>query len=239
MIVPKTASQRLYEAAGHNLANPHAGLCYFCGGAAYEPTLIKHVIKPTFNDFNAARGDMSAGVCVACVWTLVERSEEMQVKTGKDKLQAFRTYSHFVHGGSWHVYSKGQKANMLALLRTGVMPEVCVVSESGQKHLAFKARLNPDGQPAGWAMLEESIFWLDLNTFNPLQQRIEAMYLSGYSKDSIGSGNYTFYPNSDIALYRLHEPVFKLHRGSATFALALYLTTKPQEPVETEEPQNE
>jgi hypothetical protein len=239
MAVERTATQLIYEAAGHRLTDPTEGRCYLCGGVAYAPTPIKAIIKPTFNDFNAARGDMSAGICSACVWTMTQPTPLMQAKTGKDKPQTFRTYSHFVVGGAWGVYSKGQKAEMLAALLTGVMPEVCVVSESGQKHLAFKAQANPAGQTVGWVQFEEQRFELDLEEFIPLQAHIQALYDAGFTKEGIGTGLYRFYPDSDMAVFRRHETAIKDQRGSLTFALALYLTTKPQDPDECKEDNDE
>jgi hypothetical protein len=224
-----TATQIIYKAAGYALDNPADGKCYLCGGIAYASTPIKAVIKPTFNDFNAAQGDMSAGVCSACAWTMTQPNPDVQAKTGKDKPQKFRTYSHLVKDGVWGVYSKGQKADMLAALLDGIMPEVCIVSESGQKHLAFKAQANPAGQSVGWVQFEEQRFELDLAEFIPLQARIQALYDAGFTKEGIETGNYRFYPDSDMQVFRLHEAAIRNQRGSLTFALALYLTTKPQD----------
>jgi hypothetical protein len=239
MAVERTATQLIYEAAGHTLTDPADGRCYLCGGVAYAPTPIKAIIKPTFNDFNAARGDMSAGVCSACVWTLLQPNPDVTRKTGKDKPQFFRVYSHFVQNGVWGVYSKGQKAEMLTALLTGVMPEVCVVSESGQKHLAFKTQANPAGQSIGWVQFEEQRFELDLEEFIPLQAHIQALYDAGFTKEGIETGLYRFYPDSDMTVFRRCEAAIKDQRGSLTFALALYLTTKPQDPDDGKEDSDE
>lgn len=232
---PTSATQLLYCAAGHTLSGG-TGQCWLCGGTAYEAVTVAEWMKPTFNDAPSARGRAEDGVCVACVWATQFQSEELQRKVGKEKLQNFRTYSHFVAGGQWHALTKAQKREMTALLLDEHgLPEVAIVAESGQKHLTFKARTNPPGQSAGWILFEATHIWLEQAAFRALLDHIQALYNARYSKDAILSGSYKFYPDSDLALWRLHETAIKALRGQPTFTLAVYLAQLAQKEEEEDD----
>jgi hypothetical protein len=226
---PVSASQYLYTAASHRMHGRTNTRCWLCGGPAYESIPVKDWVKSTFTDYHAAQGDYEAGVCVACVWATQYKCEELQLKVGKDKPQNMPAYSHFVVSGQWHVYSKAQKAKMLALLVSSRgLPIVACVTESGQKHQSFKARVNPSGQSAGWVMFETQHVWLDQAKFSELLSHVQALYNARFSKVAIQTGGYTFYPDSDLALWRQHEFAIRSQRGSALFNLAVYLVQKEE-----------
>jgi len=221
-----SAAQALYKSRYKLPDVPPEYRCWLCGGPAFDAQPISAIIRPTFTDSSVARGDADAGICVACAWFMSEQREDLRDWLGKDKLQKPRNYSHFLVDGAWHVLSKAQKRQMSALLTGEYLPEVAIVAVSGQKHLAFKARLNPPPERnarVGHVLFEEQQLWLNLDDFTPLFSDVNALYQAGYSKTSILSGQYTFYKDSDVDLWRTIEPRLKRARGSATFALAVYL----------------
>lgn len=224
-----TAPQLLYQKR-YDLGECVEGTCYICGGALYKPLPIKDVVKTTFNDYQNVHTD-GTDVCVACQWfMIIDRRTDLQEWLGRDKAQSPRTYSHIAVGKQWHILSKGQKAEILDLLIGGVMPEVCIIAVSGQKHLFYKARPNPSGQSMGWVLYEEQHVWIDQADFVPLVNHVKALYLPdyGFSKDGILTGRYNFNKPESLDLYLEHEPFVTQYRGSLMLDLAVYLVTKPE-----------
>lgn len=203
--------------------------CYLCGGPAFDPRPLSILPKATFTDYNVARGDVTAGICAACAWWMQEKNTDLQTLLGRDKPQKARNYSLFLTSGPEDhkcalALSKAQKREMATLLLDDAgVPEVAIVAVSGQKHLVFKARVNPPGQQAGWVMFEEQHLWLDQRQFAVLFNAVQALYRARYSKEAIETGRYTFYPDSDRATWREYDPVVRTRRGSVDLSLAVYL----------------
>lgn len=216
----KSASQAIYECY-KTLPPPDEGLCFLCGGSAFDAQPFK--FPPTFTDFDVARGDM--GVCIACRFLMDEKNAVVQEKTVKDKLQRARNYSHFVVDDEWLILSKAHKAAMRELLTQDYIPGVAIVAVSGQKHLAFKAKVNPPESKAGWVQFEEQCLWVDAFEFSVVMEHVQKLYQQ-HSKDAILSGRYTFYPDTDLALWRQNENAIRTYRDSALLELAVYLATK-------------
>lgn len=235
LIVALSASQLLYLHLPYPL---HSGIlpsnsaprCYLCGGPAFDPQPITRLLKSTFTDYNVARGDAGAGICAACAWWMQDKNTDLQTLLGRDKPQKARNYSLFLapdgagEAKRTHVLSKAQKREMASLLLSEQgIPDVAVIAVSGQKHLVFKARVNPPGQRAGWVLYEEQHLWLDRLQFGELFDAVQALYRSGYSKEAIETGRYTFYPDSDRTVWRMYEPLVRARRGSIELSLAVYL----------------
>ena len=175
---------------------------------------FKDWVKPTFTDFSSLySGDIISNAALFC---FQELSSELQQITGKEKPQNFRTYSHFVIGGKWHMKHKGEKADMLQLMLSD--PEVCVISESGQKHLAFKHK------PGTW-QLEEEIIIPDKTKFKFIHSHIRKL-AEEFSNDEIKSGNYQQHRIMKLGIdnWRIIESEIKHFRGSAMFDLALFFS---------------
>lgn len=223
-----SATQRLYSLL-YPLPESSDGRCYLCGSPAYAPQPLKALIKPTFTDFGLARGDANAGICCACAWMMEEFNVDMP-PSGTGKATAPRLYSHFLADGQHYILSKAHKADMAALLLGNFMPEVAIVAVSGQKHLGYRARVNPTGQRAGWVQFEEQAIWLDLEQFGKLFGSVAALYQARFTKDSLLTGRYKFYSDSDSVLWRSHENLLAPRRGSAVLELAVYVVTKQGEP---------
>lgn len=222
-----SASQFLYVAAGNELGRRSFGRCWLCGGPAYAPVKVEKWVKPTFTNYDAARGDWNAGVCEACVWCTRFKSTELADVLGREKPQNMTTYSHFVVGGKWYALSKGQKAEIKRLLLSDKgLPELAAIANSGQKHIIHLAQLNAPGGHAGYVQLEQETLHIRQSDLVWLLESVETLYRSGFNKTSIQSGVYTFYPDSDLALWRDIEPQLAAWRGSGVFDLACWLAQK-------------
>ena len=150
-------TQMLYHVATGCEIPDAPGRCWLCGGPAFDPTPRSEWVRDTFMDHDRVAAPESDVICAACVWATSDHNVELQQLTGKDKPQRMRNYSHVVADGRWIPLTKGQKREMAELLLSPHgLPELAVISESGQKHLIFKARVNAPGQPAGWVLFEET-----------------------------------------------------------------------------------
>ena len=225
-----SASQLLYQAAGHEIIDVVEGRCWLCGGELFLPTPVREWMRPTFTGFDVGVGPGESGqVCEACVWSTLGGGDELAAKVGKEKKQRFRNYSLFVAQGEWYALSKAHKPEMKELLLSPAgFPEVALVAESGQKHLAFRGRVNEAGQPAGWVLFERAHIWVIQDAFSWLLGLVEQLYNAGFSKASISTGAYKFYPDSDLSLWRECESTLSRYRGSGAFSLAVYLAQKEE-----------
>ena len=195
--------------------------CRLCG--SHEPGVpFAEWVKDTFTDFDRLLpGDT---VCNDCLFWLDEKSTELMRRAGKDKLQKMRNYSHFVKGGQWTPYSKGDKAGMRRMLLEPPFPELAAIADSGQKHIVFKARRNEIGQSAGWIGFEEMPIWVEPDQLDERLTLLDEM-LGIFSKGEIAGASY--YPHRimqyGLERWQVAEARVSHWRGSGLFALALFL----------------
>lgn len=153
----------------------------------------------------------------------------MQAKTGRDKLQCFRNYSHFIVNGEWLPLTKGDKRRMRELLLSEPFPELAAVAESGQKHIVFRARRNEPGGRAGWVQFEEDALWLEPDELAALLTDIEALYV-GFTKSEIETGQYAqcHVLKFGFDAWRALEARVAPTRPGLLFKLALFLAQKEE-----------
>ena len=215
-----TATQLIHAAAG---SPPYpadvAGHCRLCGAEGSGLPFAEWV-KPTFTNWDLLRPGTI--VCTACQFCTEHTSALLQARTGKDKPQRMVNYSHFVVGSEWLPLHKGQKAQMLAALRSS--PAVAVIAVSGQKHLCFRAR-------PGWWQIEELAARPDLARLEACLAPIQALYRI-FSKEEIAAETYAPHRMAQYAAaYGMADllaaqQVLRPHRGAQMFDLALYLAQK-------------
>lgn len=189
------------------------GVCRITGLQS-KGLLFKDWVRDTFTDLhNLKPGTIISNEAAFC---FTEQDEYIQQLTGKDKPQNFRTYSHFVVGNKWHVKHKGQKENMLKLLLSE--PEICVISESGQRHLLFKHK------PGTW-QLEDLTIQPNVDLFSFLQSKMHELS-EQISNDEIQTGQYLQHRiiKFGFAKWKAIEDAIKKHRGSGVFDLALFFS---------------
>ena len=144
--------------------------------------------------------------------------------------QRMRNYSQFIVGEQWRPLSKGQKAEMSALLTAVPFPELAVVAESGQKHIVFRGRRNPVGSVAGWVQMEEDTIWVDPGKLRDLLEVVEALMV-GFGIGQIESGEYYQKLIMEFGFAKWHalEQKVKPYRGWQLLRLAIFLGQMPGE----------
>jgi len=194
------------------------GICRVCGQQS-DGLPFSDWVRPTFTDWDKLLpGDI---LCQACQFAFAEKSELLTQRTGKEKLQRMRNYSHFVVGGRWLPLSKANKARMARILLHEDW-RVAIVAQSGQKHLIFRAYL-------GIVQFEEQQI-PDLRGLSDLLAIVEALY-SSFSKAEIRAGDYAQHRILRFGLeywWELEKALWP-QRQTALFELALFLAQRKEE----------
>jgi len=217
-----TASRLIYAAAGAPVyPGMMAGICRLCGANAIGAPWQSWV-KDTFTGHDQLWP--GALVCHACLFCADDHNAVLTARTGRDKPQRMRNYSHIITpAGRWLPLMKHQKRALIsALLDADDPPLVAVVSLAGQKHLVMRARV-------GWWQVEESSMRPDPVRIGSLLPPIEALYDAGATKGMIASGDYSLaFLRTGLDIWRNAEPMLRSARGSAAFALAVWLSQKAE-----------
>ena len=200
------------------------GTCRICG-LETEGLLFNDWVRKTFTNFDQlVEGTI---ICHDCLFWFDESSAELAAKMGKDKPQRMRNYSHFVVGGQWTPLSKGQKRDMQRLLLSKPFPELAVVADSGQKHIAFRAMRNPSDTTAGFVQFEEQQIFVQPSELRQLLSMVEILYAT-FSKKEIKTGDYKQYRIRKFGLeawYKLESQIGPM-RDNLLFKLVLFLAQK-------------
>jgi hypothetical protein len=164
--------------SGFSVGNVH-GSCRITGKKSIGQK-FSNWVRDTFTDIgNLHPGEIISNEAAFC---FDESSGLIQRKTGRDKPQRFRTYSHIVENdGTWHCLTKADKVFMIELIRK--TPKIVCIAESGQKHIFFK------NKPGLW-QIEDTVLKPDLDKFNFLHERMMALAHLGFSQDEIKTGKY-------------------------------------------------
>src|SRR5690606_17378661 len=121
-----------YLGANRKIYGTTPGTCRITGKEPTDTPFDKWV-KETFTDHAYLKtGNIISNEAVFC---FDESSEIIQKKTGRDKLQRYRTYAHIVHNGECYCLTKADKRKICELIITGAAL-VCV-TDTGQKHVLF------------------------------------------------------------------------------------------------------
>ena len=203
-----------------------------CGGPAFKPTPKKNVIKETFTDHDKIADPKSGVVCAACAWCAAEANPDIKrlsakADGGEETTQKARSYSWFVHEERAVYLTKSMKTRMAEMLTLGEFPQLAVVSDSGQKHLIFRARVNPPGQRAGWVQFEEQTVWVDAEELARCLGVSRALIEMGFSKTEVETGNYgatNLRLAKNQAAFFDQEKTARKMRQSRVWALAVWLT---------------
>ena len=213
-----TTTQLIYEAAGAPpMLRDASDTCRTCGRVAVG-TDFDAWVRPTFTDWGLLTG--GSVICEACQFCFEDANAELARRVGKEGTQKPRNYSHFVVAGDWRPMTKGNKPQMIECLNSS--PQVAVIADGGQKHIIFRAK-------PGWWQFEELSMRPNPIVLNGL---IAAMIpaLAIFAKSELESGRYSFSRIEQFGLfaYQMLEAGLRLHRGSAIFALALFLAQKEE-----------
>ena len=155
-----------------------AGICRITGKESLGIN-FNDWVKDTFTD----HGSLKVGTIISneALFCFDEASEIIQSKTGKDKLQRFRTYSHVVINNEWFCFTKAHKKEIFEAIKKGA--EIVCLTDSGQKHVLFKHKI-------GFWQLDELFVKPDLEFFLSLHSAMTDLMKIGFNQSSIIEGNY-------------------------------------------------
>ena len=212
--------ERIYQIGANGKAyGSTSGTCRITGKKAIGLPFEKWV-RDTFTDHGALLpGDIISNEALFC---FDESSEIVQLRSGKEKLQRFRTYSHIINKGEWLVLTKADK-HRIADIMLYDDPELVCLSDTGQKHLLFKHR-------TGLWQLEEMQLMPDRNGLAYLYERMMKLLTLGFSQREIITGYYMQYwiTKCGIRAWKDIEDEIRQYRNTKLFNLSAWMmyTTK-------------
>lgn len=204
----------------HNIVNPQPlgntdGVCRITGEKSKGLPFNKWV-KDTFTNYDFLKeGTIISNEALFC---FDEASTLLQEKTGRDKPQRFRTYSHIItDSGEWYAVTKADKAKIVDLILSGIVKILCL-TDSGQKHIFFKHKV-------GFWQLDESFIEPNINDFAYLHTEMQRMIALGFGQEQIKTGNYyqAQIIKVGISAWQEIEAKLKPRRGEPIFDLAAWL----------------
>lgn len=208
----------LYETNGRGFSIGNVeGVCRITGKRSVGQKFSDWV-RRTFTDFGSLHaGDIISNEAAFC---FDEASTLIQQKTGRDKPQRFRTYSHFLEeDGTWHCLTKADKPQMLDLLHKET--KIVCVAESGQRHIFFK------NKPGMW-QIEDVVLDRDIKKFDLIHSCMTQLLLLDFSQDEIRRGlyNLTKVAKCGIKAWEQFENKIKPFRGSPIFHFCSFFMYK-------------
>ena len=189
------------------------GICRIIGKESVGLPFNKWV-KNTFNDHDHLfPGSIISNEALFC---FDESSKIVQQKTGRDKPQRFRTYSHIIKDGEWFCVTKGDKRKIFELIVEGA--EMVCLTETGQKHILFKHK-------TGMWQLDELHIKPDVELLGLLHFHMCELLAYQFSQAEIITGNYKSNRilKAGLKNWQEHENIIKEHRGSGLFDFTSFM----------------
>ena len=197
--MPVTASQFAAESLKLTPYRPaktrHAeGHCWLCGGPLDAHAWpLREAVPDTMVAPNRAKCPESSAVCWQCAamsakttWdSYVAAHPEKGLKTGY--ASSWRNYSHVFADGLHDCPTRERWRDWL--LNPPAPPFLFILAISSQKHLIFRGRVSHDRNLFS-VQFEEEQFTVDRTLFAACLADFEALYVLGFSKDSILKNDY-------------------------------------------------
>jgi hypothetical protein len=219
----KNICEHIYEIGGNGKIYGHEnGICRITGKES-KGILFSKWVRDTFNDHDFLfPGSIISNEALFC---FDESSDIIQKKTGRDKPQRFRTYSHIIKDNEWYCVTKADKRLILQLIIEGA--EMVCLTETGQKHVLFKHK-------TGVWQLDDLHVKPNIELLGLLHYHMCELLAYQFSQAEIITGDYK---SNRILKARLknwqeHENIIKKYRGSGIFdftSFMLYTDEKKQE----------
>lgn len=191
------------------------GICRITGTQS-KGVFFDKWVKDTFNDSSFLfKGNIISNEALFC---FDEASELIMQKTGKDKPQRFRTYSHIItKNNDWLCLTKADKKQIATLIKTDNIKVLCL-TDTGQKHIFFKHKI-------GFWQLDETFIQPNIPLFEQLHSDMLALINIGFGQEQIKTGNYNHSTILKVGLEVWQELESKLSkfRGEPIFDLAAWL----------------
>lgn len=205
-----------------------SGVCRITGNESTGLPFDKWV-RNTFNDHDFLfPGSIISNEALFC---FDEASEIVQYKSGKEKLQRFRTYSHIVKDGEWYCLTKADKKKIFELIIDGA--ELVCLTETGQKHLLFKHK-------TGMWQLNELYVKPDIELFSLLHYHMCELLAYQFSQTEIITGDYKSHRilKAGLNAWREHENILKQYRGMGMFDFTSFMLFSDKNNLEDDTTEN-
>ncbi len=190
------------------------GTCRIIGKESTGLPFQKWVRKTFTDQAFLLPGDIISNEALFC---FDEASEIIMKKTGRNKLQRFRTYSHIIDAdGQWHCLTKSDKQDIFTMIVRGAT--LVALTDSGQKHILFKHR------PGMW-QLDDMFVMPDIETLKFLHTHMCDLLEAGFSQTEVITGNYLQYriAKAGLKLWKEKEDIIKPYRGIPLFNFTSWL----------------
>lgn len=115
--------------------------CFYCGGGCDKTHAAKDVVKSSFTGLDTVT--LSKWVCVGCVDAMQEKINITQIDGDSRDGQKVRGYSWIITAIDRKACTKSHRVQLLdACINPPATPFVVCISDSGQKHLLYRAVVN-------------------------------------------------------------------------------------------------
>lgn len=210
----KHSCEKIYAIGGENKKyGDITGVCRITGKQSIGIPFKKWV-KDTFTDLAYLKpGSIISNEAAFC---FDEASEQVQKRTGKEKLQRFRTYSHIIKDDEWYCLTKADKQKIFELIISGA--ELVCLTDTGQKHLLFKHK-------TGMWQLDEIYVQPNIEKLIEMHTLMCEMMKLGFSQAEIISGKYNQQRimKVGIADWKKHDDQLKAERGTSFMQFASWM----------------
>lgn len=203
----------VYSLSSKPIYDTVEGTCRITGKKS-KGVEFKKWLKPTFTDLGSLLpGNIISNEALFC---FDEASAEIQLKTGKEKLQRFRTYSHIVFNNTWFCVTKADKQQIFEMICLGA--QLVCLTDTGQKHILFKHK------PGMW-QLDELYIYPDIEYLKMLHSTMQNLLEVGFTQSSIIAGTYNpnFIAKNGFDVWNENEKELKEHRGKPMFDFASWM----------------
>lgn len=213
--------------------------CWMCGGESTRGIMVGKWMGATYTGQNKVRFPQGDWVCEACV-LVCARSTPVPGRPAKPGMQFgpnWRNFSHLYDAGSYVNASKGDKPTILQWLQSShAGPWFAAIADSGQKHVVPWAPINPPGARRGDVLFEEAVIKLPVvgSAEWDIVPMIADLLTAGAPKGELETGHFTprAWSLCERGLYVFEREWGRPLRGSAWFALALWLAQRDEEQVQ-------
>lgn len=115
--------------------------CFYCGGQCDQTHAAKDVVKSSFTGLDTVT--LSSWVCVGCVDAMQEGIDLQLIDGTRKSNQKTRGYSWIITATDRKACTKAHRVELLdACINPPSTPFVVCISDSGQKHLLYRAVVN-------------------------------------------------------------------------------------------------
>jgi CRISPR type IV-associated protein Csf1 len=121
-------------------------ICYYCGNSCSDLYTTKEYVKKTFTNQNIVKSPSSKYICESCTIVFSDTLDELFINGELNHNKKLRNYSWVFNSDFKMAYSKKHISKLreiiLNLPDSLTPPFVICLTDSGQKHLIFRSKVN-------------------------------------------------------------------------------------------------